>query len=151
MCFVCMCICISCACLVPTEARRGHRVPWNWLWAAMLVLGIECGSWKITCTLNSRAISPAPTFVAQLNTWIWMCWWVQLSPALGSRQAGPYGLAAYLANSKPIRDHVAPQTMKGLGGITPKVVVWPPCPCWCVGTHAHTEKLYSNFFKCYSA
>lgn len=29
-CFVCMYVCVLCACLVPKEGRRGHGIPWNW-------------------------------------------------------------------------------------------------------------------------
>jgi hypothetical protein len=37
-----------CVCLVPTEVRRQHQIPWNWShrwwWPIMYVLGTEPGS-----------------------------------------------------------------------------------------------------------
>jgi hypothetical protein len=38
----CMCYCVH---AVPVEARRGHCIPWNWSWGAIMwMLGIEPGS-----------------------------------------------------------------------------------------------------------
>ena len=58
------CLCMLCACLVPTEARRGHRLPWNWsyrwLWATVWVLRIEPISGRVASVLNCWAISPVP-------------------------------------------------------------------------------------------
>ena len=28
-CFACMYVCVSHACLVPAEVKRGHLIPWN--------------------------------------------------------------------------------------------------------------------------
>jgi hypothetical protein len=48
-------VCIPCACLVPTEVRRGCWVTWSWsfrlLWAAMWVLGTEPWSSQEQCVL----------------------------------------------------------------------------------------------------
>lgn len=44
-CFICMCVCVLHAFLVPREARRENKVIWNWsykqLRAIMWVLGTE--------------------------------------------------------------------------------------------------------------
>jgi hypothetical protein len=42
-CFACMDVCLPHASLVPTEARRGHCIPWNWSYD-----GFEspCGCWE---------------------------------------------------------------------------------------------------------
>lgn len=39
--FACMYICVSCACLVPTEVRIGCHIPWNWN------CGWPCGCWEM--------------------------------------------------------------------------------------------------------
>lgn len=48
--FACMYVCMPCACLVPSAARKGHQVPWNWSYRQ---LSYHMGGGKRTAsTLN---------------------------------------------------------------------------------------------------
>lgn len=64
-----MYICATLVCLVSTEARKGHWIPWNcsyrWLCVAMLVQEIEsCSSKMQQCALTAgRSIQPQRTFI----------------------------------------------------------------------------------------
>lgn len=44
-CFVCMYVCVTCSCSMPTEARKEHQIPdiwsYKWLWTTMWVFRIE--------------------------------------------------------------------------------------------------------------
>ena len=65
--FACMCIWAPSTCLVPTEAKRVRKIPWNWsyrwLWATMRVLGTEPrSSGKEARAFNGWVISPALSF-----------------------------------------------------------------------------------------
>jgi hypothetical protein len=65
---VCLHVCLCtgvCVYLVPSEAQRGHWIPWGWnhrqLWAAMWLLGIELrSSGRAANAVNHWTISPAP-------------------------------------------------------------------------------------------
>lgn len=52
---------------VPTEASRGHRIPWNlsyrWLWASMSARNWNCVLERTVDSLNCWIISWAPCFV----------------------------------------------------------------------------------------
>lgn len=61
---------VHCVHAVPTEARGGHWIPWNWSWAA------PCGGWKSNLgplqelqVLPTTEPSPAPTglFTSEVN------------------------------------------------------------------------------------
>ena len=75
-CFVCMCVCVLCPCLVPLKVRRGCQIPWNWsyrqLWAASWVLGSEPRS-------SARAASALLCWAIYPATFSLFCGWGQHS------------------------------------------------------------------------
>lgn len=69
--FAYICACAPCACLVPSEARRGHWIPcyhsYRWLWAtaSMWVLGVEPeSSGGAVSTLKHWTVSLSPPFLS---------------------------------------------------------------------------------------
>ena len=40
--FAYMCVCVPCVCLVPTEARRGYHIYWDWNYRQL-----PCGCWEL--------------------------------------------------------------------------------------------------------
>jgi hypothetical protein len=47
--FACMYVCVSHACLVHVEARRGHQIPWKW--GIQLVVNHHVGTGNLTKVL----------------------------------------------------------------------------------------------------
>lgn len=73
--FACMYACALCTRLVPTDARRRCRIPWNWscksLWTTMWLLRIEPESSERTASaFNYQRISPAPFSVTFDHIWV---------------------------------------------------------------------------------
>lgn len=78
------CMSLSYVCLVPSEARRGHWIPWNrsskWLWAVMWVLRAEPRSCGRTALIN--------IFDMDMHVCLWglapRCLWRQREPLGGT-------------------------------------------------------------------
>lgn len=63
MCFACLCICASCAYVVPVGDRKGYHIPWNWSHSCVCTttweLRIKSGSSARTISaLDHQALSP---------------------------------------------------------------------------------------------
>lgn len=81
--FVCVYVCVSLACLVTVEARRGPWILWNGKFKTSLAqlsktlyqnkkYGLEIAQWVKMLALHAQGLefeSPAPT----LKSWAWLC------------------------------------------------------------------------------
>lgn len=63
----CMYVCVPCVRLVLRQARRRHRIPWNWTyrWSCLCLL---CGYWELNlCPLEYQQV----LLTLELSVWLW--------------------------------------------------------------------------------